>query len=74
MSKIYVDEMPKEPYHCPFSVMGNYIHGRPGVNLHYEYTCVLYKGGFCDLYEGKPCDHLTERPKGDKDNGSSEDK
>ena len=63
MSKIIVDEMPEKPCYCPFSYMGDYVHSSPGVNPHYKYMCVLNKDGFCDLYEGNYCCHLTELPK-----------
>ena len=74
MSKILVDKMPEKPYHCPFAIMGNFVRDGNGVNGHYVYGCILNEGRFCDIYDGNPCEHLTELPKGDKDNGSSEDK
>ena len=73
MSKIYVDKMPTEPFHCPFAIEGKYVPDRPGVNEHYEYNCPFYNGELCDIYEGGTCDFLTELPKGDKENGSSQD-
>ena len=73
MTKIYVDEMPKHPGDCPFSIPGNYVPSAPGVNAHVEFTCPLWNGYPCDLVEGNPCEHLAELPKGDKENGSSQD-
>lgn len=68
MSKIYVDEMPSTVSECPFfNFMKPY-----GVCLAHGGVCECeYNGGTDEIYR---CDWLTELPKGDKDNGSSEDK
>ena len=73
MSKIYVDMMPTEPFNCPFSIMGKYIPDGYGVNAHYEYNCPFDYGELCDIENGGTCKFLTELPKGDKANGSSQD-
>ncbi len=70
MSRIYVDEMPKCVDDCPFAS------DRIVMNGNQRLTCCSLNGYGripCGLEEGYECDWLMELPKGDKENGSSQD-
>ena len=71
MSKIYVDEMPKCSDDCPFTSNRILMNGNERLDC-----CSLkgYDRNPCALEVGYECEWLMELPKGDKDNGSSEDK
>lgn len=71
MSKIIVDEMPKEPSDCPFARENNWWPDTQFYNAHYDYVCCV-DTRIC-TNPGSHCDYLKELPKGDKENGSSQD-
>ncbi len=62
MSKIIVDEMPKEPSNCPFARKDRYWPDTRFYNSHYDYICGVDKSA-C-INPGAHCDYLTELPKG----------